>query len=77
MYTLLRMLAFLQVLFDIFSLVLKLSFDMEIVLSGSSGKGTSAFVTRTRVCSFLSFIPHRRFNSVYMTKAIIKKKEIS
>ena len=47
------------------------------MLSGSSGKGTSAFVTRMRECSFLSFTPHRNFKSVYMTKAIIKKKEIS
>ena len=42
------------------------------MLSGLSGKGTSAFVTRMRECS-----SHRNFKSVYMTKAIIKKKEIS
>ena len=71
------MLAFLQVLFDNFSLVLKLSFDMENCALGFEWERYLSLCHTNARVQFLVLYPHRNFKSVYMTKAIIKKKEIS
>ena len=68
------MLAFLQVFFDNFSLVLKLSFDKENCALGFEWERYLSLCHTNARVQFLVLYPHRRFKSVYMTKAIIKKK---